>query len=400
MTDKEKLVPSLEKITKSRCTGCGACANACPTKAITMEKNEEFFLEPVLDVDKCIGCNKCVQVCPVINTRKEENEVICYGLKATDEEIILKSSSGGAFTLLVNEFARQHPDNFYVVGVVYEDDFRSVKHICTNDMRKIDRMRISKYVQSDKKNIYNEVKDKLVKGDYVMFTGTPCEIMALNRFLCRAYSNLLTVDIICKGPTTPKALEDFVTWMEKKKKSKVTDINMRYKWKELDCWIPQYIRVSFNDKKPFIKEFYNTYVGNVFKILQRKSCGDCPVGIYTHDSDITMGDQHAANRDEVYYNKLGTSVLLVNTQKGKDFFADIDEKVYVKEEITIDKVYGRNRNHVHHKRDMLSEEIKKQSNTIKGVKKVLSIKDKAKMIVPRSVVRKATVLYRKMIGYK
>ena len=77
MTNKEQLVPSLEKITKTRCTGCGACANVCPAKAITMKKNEEFFLEPVLDAEKCVGCNKCVQVCPVINARKEENEVIC-----------------------------------------------------------------------------------------------------------------------------------------------------------------------------------------------------------------------------------------------------------------------------------------------------------------------------------
>ena len=52
------------------CTGCSACYNICPQKAISMVENSEGFLYPKIDETKCINCGKCKYICPN-NTEKQ-----------------------------------------------------------------------------------------------------------------------------------------------------------------------------------------------------------------------------------------------------------------------------------------------------------------------------------------
>ena len=40
------------------CVGCGACADACPQEAITIED------VAVIDESKCVECGACVDECP------------------------------------------------------------------------------------------------------------------------------------------------------------------------------------------------------------------------------------------------------------------------------------------------------------------------------------------------
>jgi len=47
------------RIIKSKCAGCGACARACPRKAITIKKGKA-----VIDYSKCIRCYCCHELCP------------------------------------------------------------------------------------------------------------------------------------------------------------------------------------------------------------------------------------------------------------------------------------------------------------------------------------------------
>ena len=57
------------------CTGCGACLNVCPKKAISPHLDNEGFEMPFINQDICIDCGLCRKTCPVIHF-DEINEII------------------------------------------------------------------------------------------------------------------------------------------------------------------------------------------------------------------------------------------------------------------------------------------------------------------------------------
>ncbi|MDO9517375.1 MAG: F420H2 dehydrogenase subunit FpoI [Methanosarcinaceae archaeon] len=52
----------LQKLDKSKCIGCGICANTCPNNAIKIVKDGRWF--PSLDVGHCMFCGLCIDQCP------------------------------------------------------------------------------------------------------------------------------------------------------------------------------------------------------------------------------------------------------------------------------------------------------------------------------------------------
>lgn len=60
-----------------KCTGCGACANVCPSGAILMVRNDEGFLVPKIDNKKCNNCGLCNRICPMLNemSRNEQYSI-------------------------------------------------------------------------------------------------------------------------------------------------------------------------------------------------------------------------------------------------------------------------------------------------------------------------------------
>lgn len=392
---KNTLPPIFEHMEQEACMGCEACANVCPKNIIVMKPDETGYALPCLEPkDHCIHCNLCTKVCPALGTlEKKEFRTEYYGASSKNRETILQSSSGGIFSELVRIFHENHP-NGTLAGAIYEDDFKSVKHVLTDDAAVIEKMRGSKYVQSKKGSIYTQIKEELESGGSVFFTGTPCEAAALKQYLGKEYENLFVVDFICKGGASPKTLKDYITHIEKKKKADAIGVNMRYKWEKLDIWIPQFIRIDFSNGKKLIKEFYNTELGHAFKILQRSACYSCKYRETGYQSDITIGDYHGVSKEAKCYNRLGTSVILINTPKGNAIFNQMKEQLII-EPLTFEQTFGNNRNTKHPQREPLALKLQ-SSNTIDAVHDVLSKKDKLKMVLPVKMIRTATRIWRKI----
>ena len=45
-------------VEEEKCTGCGACVDACPENAIFLRQTA------LITIDKCIGCGSCIPECP------------------------------------------------------------------------------------------------------------------------------------------------------------------------------------------------------------------------------------------------------------------------------------------------------------------------------------------------
>ena len=185
---------------KSQCCGCSACVQQCPKQCISLKEDKEGFLYPIVDEQTCIDCGLCGKVCPIINPNEPREPLKVYAAKHKDDEIRMKSSSGGIFTLL----AEQIIDEGGVVFGARFDEYWEVMHDYTETKEGLAVFRGSKYVQSRIGNTYLQAENFLKQGRKVMFTGTPCQIAGLKRFLRKEYENLLAVDFVCHGVPSPK----------------------------------------------------------------------------------------------------------------------------------------------------------------------------------------------------
>ena len=145
---------------KATCTGCSACRDICPVRAIDLVADDEGFLYPRVNIEECIKCGKCDRICPIKNRRKEVNEgnrIIAYAAQTKDEYIRQNSSSGGIFT----EIATYIINNGGIVfGAAFDETFKVI-HIGVDDTDNLERLRGSKYVQSEIGNTYVQVKTEL-----------------------------------------------------------------------------------------------------------------------------------------------------------------------------------------------------------------------------------------------
>ena len=220
------------------CSGCGACYNVCPVSAISLISNDEGFLIPEIDLDKCISCGKCDKVCPHLNRKTNEessmNDVKGVWLYASkDSEAKLASSSGAACYELSKAALKK---NGVVVGCVWDEKLRAV-HAVSCDENDLKKTQGSKYVQSDTGNIYKDVAEYLKSGQFVVFTGTPCQATAMNNYVLalengKYRDSLITIAIICHGVASPMAWESYKKWTMEKEGSPLIKVNFRDKSRE------------------------------------------------------------------------------------------------------------------------------------------------------------------------
>lgn len=304
-----------------QCCGCTACLNICPKQAISMLEDQKGFLYPKIDGSKCVECGLCQKVCPfkVDGLAGGKFSKIAYAVKNKDNTERAQSSSGAVFI----EVAKAVLGSDGVVYGVRLDDVHRAMHDRASSIESARKFQGSKYVQSYKGSILQEIKRDLKAGNTVLFTGTPCEVAGLKRFLGVPYDNLVTVDIICHGTPSPGSFDDHIRALEKKYSSKISKISFRnkqYGWRNQELWI------KFNNGEIYHNpiwedEYYRLFTGNY---LLRDSCYSCPFASMNRPGDITIGDFWNINNVKPdFEDKLGVSSIIVNTEKGQDLITEI-----------------------------------------------------------------------------
>lgn len=308
---------------KYRCSGCGACAVACPKVCIEMERDEEGFKYPKVDEALCVNCGLCEKVCPVLSRPDNEQQPTAFAAINKHEKIRKNSSSGGIFYLLAERIISQQG---VVFGAKFDKDF-NVVHDYAETMDKVRAFMGSKYVQSDMGDNYRKAKEFLDAGRLVFFTGTPCQIGGLKAFLKQDYDNLVCQDLICHGVPSPNVWKKYIAFCKSKTTSDVAEVffrNKTYGWKTFSLLL-RFANGTEFDEIHKTDLFMQSFLRD---LCLRPSCYHCAFKSKSREADITLADfwgiQHVLSAMD---DDRGTSLVIVHTSKGNRMFDAIKNDI-------------------------------------------------------------------------
>lgn len=312
---------------KEDCCGCSACMAACPVEAIQMLADEEGFQYPHIDKGKCIDCGKCDRTCPIKNPISEvPKEQKAYLFQLKDKKLRMDSTSGGAFTAIANAVIEE---GGVVFGAAYDKSL-CVIHTYVEKIEDLWRFRNSKYVQSNMRNSFREVKKFLQQGRKVCFSGTPCQVEGLNRYLKSESQkdNLILVDLVCRAVPSPLLWAKYVNWHKEKWGEEIGNIRFRDK----RHYGYKYSQMVVEDKKgnvlysrgvesdPYLRAFFSD-------LCDRPSCYECKFKKRYRVSDVTLWDCFDVGlKDVMFDDDIGTTNILIHSIKRKTCINTIFEK--------------------------------------------------------------------------
>lgn len=303
----------IELVGKDKCSGCSACFNACKFSALSMETNETGFWFPKIDGEKCVECGACTRACPALEKPEyKSKDPRAFIVQNKDDEIRKQSTSGGAFTAIAKQIIFR---GGVVFGAAIDDEFK-VSHIWVETEEGLAKFRSSKYVQSWIGESYREAEKFLKDGREVCFSGTPCQIYGLKKYLGKEYENLLTVDVMCRAVPSPKVLQRYLEYQRET--------------------YPNYDRIVFRDKgrgysysgvalyqgdkvlyrggsesDPWLRLFLGGY-------CNRETCHTCLYQDGVRASDITLWDCWGTqNYVPEWDDNIGTTNVIAWTAKGE-----------------------------------------------------------------------------------
>lgn len=309
----------IEGLADSRCCSCAACANACAAGAIRMAENQEGFLYPVINHELCVGCGACDRACPRL-----DGYPVAYAAICSSTEIREKSSSGGVFRLLAEKILRQ---GGAVYGAAFDENFE-VCHCRVDNADELEKLQGSKYVQSRIGEVFRDVKSQLATGRLVLFSGTPCQCEGLVSYLGKSYSNLYVVDFICHGVPSPSVWRSYVQHVAGLKKGTAIS-HVFFRSKNLS-WERFLLEFTFANSSKYSNDLHtDIYLRGFLKDLYlRKSCYECTSRKLHRVSDVTVADFWGVQKVlPDMYDGRGTSLVLVQSDKGRRLFDGIDARV-------------------------------------------------------------------------
>lgn len=311
----------------SNCTGCHACASICVKMCIEMRDNGEGFLYPYINQTQCVECGQCEKVCPVLHKPENSVETRSIAVKSRNETERSRSTSGGVFPILAEYILNK---GGVVCGAAYDEQF-NVKHIMIEEVEEISRLQGAKYTQSEINVILSKVKNELISGRMVLFSGTPCQCAGLKAFLGKKYDKLITVDLVCHGVPSPKVWKAYVESRKKKENQdkRILNINMRSKssgWSYYNYSTEFVYDGGHSTQIPNGQDlFMKAFIGD---ICLRNSCAQCQAKGVERCTDFTLGDYWGIWKQHPEFDdNRGTSVVFIHSKKGIMLLEELKEKI-------------------------------------------------------------------------
>lgn len=303
-----------------KCTGCGLCVAVCTKNAIIMKENDEGFYYPETLAEVCVNCGLCEKKCIAernsINL-KNKTPQITYGAISKKFALYMNGASAGAFATIASVFLSTNPGGI-VCGATFGED-NSVIHIAIDSLSDLPKLQGSKYVQSElPKELFEQIKNRLVSGQKVLFSGTPCQVAAVKGYTKGCNRGLYMIDLICHGVPSPGLFRKEVTYLENKYGGNLREI--RFRNKRENGKSRSTFRLSFQcgKKKVSIGSTHDAYY-NLFALnkIFRKSCYSCSYANLDRVGDITIGDCDSAKEYSGFHPNEATNTLIINNERGQ-----------------------------------------------------------------------------------
>ncbi len=310
------------KLNKWQCIGCGACVSVCHKNALKLTTNEYGYYISSIDNSKCVNCGLCSNVCPALSLPKNNNFSIpeVYEFVSDDDELLYKSTSGGFFTQAARIILEKKGA---VIGAAWKEDF-TVEHVVVESEDELQRLRKSKYLQSYSGDIDKKVKELLDNDRYVLFTGTPCQVAGLRKYLGKEYDKLIIIDIFCSNAPSPMFFKKYI---EERFNGNLKNYEFRDKSKGYNCLT---IKVTDNFGKTDI--YYGEKEDNYQRVFNNHvmtpiHCEKCKYQSLKRYGDLSIGDfwwldKHDKQTDQ----SKGINILLINNDKAKAFLESIPKE--------------------------------------------------------------------------
>lgn len=307
----------IDKLSKYDCSGCGVCVNSCRVNAITMVKDEEGFLYPHIDNDKCTNCQVCATLCPAINPVNLNYPKMVYGGFSTLPEQ-KNSASGGAFYTIAKNFIENLGG--IVFGAFYDDTQNLCHHIEIRNTVELYKLQNSKYMQSILDDTFGKIKELLSKGNRVLFSGCPCQVAGLKKYLGKEQKGLYTIDIVCHGVPNGSLWDKDVNYLNSRYGiiNKVTFRNKRNEKKSRSAFELGFTTGDEDHAKQHYipvhdDAYYSLFARNA---SFRMSCYYCKYAQSDRCGDITLGDHDSWRDYPDFYPEKAKSCIMINTEKG------------------------------------------------------------------------------------
>lgn len=318
----------------NKCTGCFACANACPVGAIQMLPGKIGHLFPTI-LDKCIECNKCIKTCPVNNPVELQKPIKTLAFWIKDDEEHQTSTSGGAAACFTNYILEEGGTVYGCASLPHG----VIEHIRIDKKEDAFKLKGSKYVHSHINNTYQLIKADLKSGKKVLFIGLPCQVAGLKRYIGKENANLFAIDLICHGVPSQQVLFEYIESLGIKR-DEVSVVAFR----EAKGY---YLTIKSSGRSVYYKNeckdlYYMAFNDN---LCFRDSCFTCRYSAPERVGDLTIGDFWGLGKQEPFnYTPHGhVSVVLVNNSKGELLMKSCSDK-YEAVERSLDEAVAGNHN--------------------------------------------------------